>query len=291
MTVYIVAQGSYCENVAEELPPLKSLVKDVIGHAVPRTGRFTQLALIGAGAAGQDLPAHSAVYLSSGLGDVAATTEVLDAIYRDRQAPRPLSFIKTVSNAACFHVARELDIEGASIFVSNRYFAVEMCLKTALLDLQFGHIESALVGVVDIVVAPIAEHRERCGLPAGALLAEASHCLQLVAEPGPREVLAALESICQFPDRESLLHWWHQQPGDSVSSLALGQYMPPDEGAQWLAETGLPHFEYGQGIGHFDSRAGMLIREFIERGSQRLLYINRDPHGRYVAMLLARPGH
>lgn len=290
MTVFIVAQGAYCENVTSELPSLKSLVQDVIGHSVPRTGRFTQLALIGAGQAQQGLHSDTAVYLTSGLGDMAATTEVLDSIYRDRQAPRPLSFIRTVSNAACFHVARELGIAGASTFVSSRYFALERSLECASLDLTLGRMQAALVGVVDIVVAPIEEHRARLGLAADAMLAEASHFLQLVAEPGESEVLAALEAVRHFPDRESLQQWWQQLRDERISYLAFGQSMPDSEGEQWLSATGLAHFEYGHNVGYFDSRAGVLVSEFIARGSQRLLYLNRDPHGRYVAMLLDKPG-
>ena len=117
MKAYIVASGAYCENVTSELPPLKQAVNDSVGHSVRRVGRFIQLALIGAGRAATGLPAQSAVYLTSGRGDIGSTVETLDAIYRLEQAPRPVSFINSVSNAACFYIAQSLGLRGPGLFV------------------------------------------------------------------------------------------------------------------------------------------------------------------------------
>lgn len=288
MTVSIVDSGVYCENATDELPVLKQLVKESVGRDVRRIGRFIQLALIGAGRAATDLPANSAVYLSSGRGDMGAMVEVLDSIYRDRQSPRPLSFINTVSNAACFYVAQAMGTEGASSFIGNRYFALEMALKSALLDLETNRIDSALVGAVDMVVAPAAVHRERLGLPAAALMAEGSHWLQLQRDPGDRPVLATLTDIATFPDREALQHWLSDGLDGSEWTLATGQYLAPEEAAQWQVDTGFSALDYRADIGHFDSQAGRALCRFLEDGSGGLVYLNRDPRGRYVAVILKK---
>lgn len=286
MSCYIVGQGAYCENVGAQLLPLKPLLKETLGRSVQRIGRFTQLALIGAARAADELPAASALYLSSGVGDMGAMVEVLDAIYRDKQVPRPLSFVNTVSNAACFHVVKTLGLVGPSVFLGSRYFSLEVALQTAALDLQSERIESALVGVVDPVVAPVADHARRLGVETTVVLAEGSHWLQLVRSPGARPVLGRLEPVRQFADREAVLRWLSQASLPSETGLALGQYVGSEEAQEWRARLRLSAFDYGEGLGHFDSRAGLVVTAFVERKVPSLLYLNRDPHGRYVTMVM-----
>ena len=109
MTLLILSHGhEQIEQTQEPLPPLKERVRDVTGETVRRIGRFIQLSLIGAGHClhGQTAPAETAVYLSSGRGDLEVTLDVLTQMIVDGQPPKPLSFINTVSNSACYYVAR-----------------------------------------------------------------------------------------------------------------------------------------------------------------------------------------
>ncbi len=285
MTLYVVGQGSYCETAGDELPPLKQLVRESIGVDVRRVGRFIQLALIGAGRAAGELPRETALYLSSGRGDMGAMVGVLEAICAEGRSPRPLNFINTVSNAACFYVAQALGIEAASAFIGSRYFALENALASAALDMRYHGVSSALVGVVDMVVEPAGEHAERLGLAPGSELAEASHWLHLVREPGAKEVQGAIEDVYDFPDAQSLEAWLARQDlGDAV--LGAGQFLG-DEAGRWCEQLGLAAWSVPPS-GYFDSWSGRLFCDFLSRGSGRLLYLNRDPLGRHCAVLLRR---
>lgn len=287
MTSYIISSGHYCEAVTDDLPVLKLLVKQSTGEAVRRVGRFIQLALIGAGRTAQSLPPGAGLYLSSGRGDIEITTQVLNTIYQERQSPRPLDFINTVSNAACFYVAKILKLTGPSSFISHRYFSFEVALRSALLDLQFGVIPSALVGAVDLVTSPLDDHRERLQLSAKEKVAEASHWLQLVNEPGEHNVLAVIEQHQHFSSQQQLIAWLDQQT-DLPEHLALGQYT--DQNA-CLSINALQHcslIEDKNLPGHFDSRAGRIFCQFVDGDLPSLMYMNSDRHDRHVVFVLRR---
>ncbi|TNF35838.1 MAG: hypothetical protein EP312_02765, partial [Gammaproteobacteria bacterium] len=149
----ILAHSHLHHAVADEPPALKELVKEATGAHVRRIGRFIQLALIGAGRCTQQhaLPADTAVYLSSGRGDLEITLEVLKDMVEHGMPPKPLSFINTVSNSACFYIARTFGLHGRSQFVTRRHAPLESALQLAQLDLNQHTVNTALVGTVDIV--------------------------------------------------------------------------------------------------------------------------------------------
>ena len=285
MTLFVVGQGCYCEPAGAELPALKPLVKESIGADVRRVGRFIQLALIGAGRAAKGLPEDTAVYLSSGRGDMGAMVGVLEAICAEARSPRPLNFINTVSNAACFYVAQALGVEASSSFITSRYFALENTLASAALDMRYHGVDGALVGVVDMVVEPAEQHAQRLGYSSGTALAEGSHWLHLVREPGEREVVGTIEDVLSFVDRASLEAWLETE-ASSATAFGAGQYLG-EEVSSWRERLGLEPWSVPD-VGHFDSRAGRLFCDFFDRGSGRMLYVNRDPLGRYCAVILAR---
>ena len=146
----ILATGSYCESVDGDLPQLKALVEAATGSTVRRIGRFIQLALIGAGRCIKPgaAQANTGVYLASGRGDLEITLTVLRDIFERHEAPMPLSFINTVSNSACYYLARTLRISGPSAFATSRYSPFESALRLAGLDFARG-LTAALVGAVD----------------------------------------------------------------------------------------------------------------------------------------------
>lgn len=282
--MYIVGQGSYCDTIEGEAPVLKQLVRETIGKDVRRVGRFIQLALIGAGRAGTNAPVDTAVYLSSGRGDMGAMTEVLGAIFKEKRAPRPLSFINTVSNAACFYVSQSLGLEAASSFISSQYFSLESALQSVLVDAGAGRIDSALLGVVDAVVEPVSEHRQRLCLPEGAALAEASNWLQLCVSPGDRAILGCISEVQFFTSELTLHQWLAQLPTDETTTLALGLQLLPEK-QEWQSRTGLPVWE-SPAMGYLDCTSAVTICDFLLRGEGRLVHLNRDPLGRCAAIVV-----
>lgn len=277
----IYACGDYYD-AAEPPSDLKAAVAAAVGEPVRRIGRFIQLALIGAGRCTQALrpPANTGVYLCSGRGDLETTIEVMAGLFRDGQPPKPLSFVNTVSNAACFYVARTLQLQGRSNFVCNRYFAFESALQLALLDAELGVVTSALVGSVDAACMPLSDHRRRLGLAPNAPVGEGSHWLWLETEnpalPRRGELLAAH----YFGSLAALLEWLSQQaPSPQHCLFGAGQFL---DGAALVAiqeKIGLPVFDYRTGRAHYDSQSGAAIHEFLQRSppGAELLHVNANP--------------
>jgi|HigsolmetaAR202D_1030399.scaffolds.fasta_scaffold00150_34 hypothetical protein len=288
--IYIASCGDYFERIESDdsAVDLKALVAEAIGTPVRRIGRFIQLALIGAGRCAKQaaLPEDAAVYLGSGRGDLEVTIEVMHSIVRDGRAPKPLSFINTVSNAASFYVAQSLKLTSQSTFVCNRYFAFETMLQLAKLDLEQGVVTSALVGTVDVVVPPLAAHRMRLGLDADTPVADASHWLLLQTQPSSTP-LGRLLAAGHFTDAKALRVWLSDQTIDAQWKLATGQFMPRAEADEWQRALGLEVFDYLTGRPYYDSQSGAAIGEFLRREKGTLLHLNRDPSGRYQAMLVA----
>ena len=287
-SLYISAAADYVERIGTAPPTdLKPLVADAVGAPVRRIGRFIQLALIGAGRCAKQaqLASDTAVYLGSGRGDLEVTIEVMQALLRDGHAPKPLSFINTVSNAACYYVAQNLKLMGRSSFVCNRYFAFESVLQLAALDLQSG-VRSALVGTVDGVVPPLAGHRIRLGLSGDVEVADATHWIQLRSEPTPT-TLGRLLAAEHFVDRDALNAWLEKQSIDAGWLLATGQFMPTAEASEWSTQLRTERFEYRTARPYYDSQSGAVIGEYLRSGETRtLLHLNRDPSERYGVMVI-----
>jgi hypothetical protein len=294
MSWQIFAVGDHYHSVSEPLPELKALTQAATGKAFRRIGRFIQLALIGAArcAGQQSLPKETAVYLSSGRGDLELTLEIMTQLFRDGQTPKPLNFVNTVANAACFYLAQHLGLHSRSNFVGNRYFAFESVLQLAALDLSRGVVDSALVGGVDIATAPLAQHRHRLQLPIDAPIGEGSHWLWLGRIDPRRPRAGELVAARHFVDRESLLDWIREQSlSHEHCRIAAGQFVQADDFAAIQVASGLKNtFAARTPRGHYDSHSGGLINEFLSRAAlgDSLLHVNADNRCRYCAILVER---
>lgn len=294
MSAQVYASGE-CHLPTTDPPlDLKPLVKETTGEAVRRIGRFIQLALIGAGrcAKAAAVPPDTAVYFASGRGDFETTVEVMATLFRDGGAPKPLSFVNTVSNAACYYVARTLKLQSRSNFVCNRNLAFESVLQLALVEVESGAAASALVGSVDAVTMPLAEHRRRVHLPADAPLAEGSHWLWIGPARDDRPRLGEVLAVEQFSDAASLLAWIATQQLDAGNcAFSAGQFLDADAAQGLRTQAGLTQvFDYRAGRGHYSSQSGAAIAEFLASAppGARLLHVNADPADCFSAMLVSR---
>jgi hypothetical protein len=294
MSWQILATGDCHHAVSEPLPELKTLTQEATGKSIRRVGRFIQMALIGASrCVPGKLPADTAVYLTSGRGDLDLTLEIMTQLFRQAQTPKPLAFVNTVSNAACFYLAQHFGLQTRSNFVCSRRFAFESALELAALDLTLGHTSSALVGSVDIATSPLAEHRQRTGLPPDLGVGEGSHWLWLGQSDATRPRVGDLLAVEQFTDRASLLAWIVAQRLDAQQcQLAGGQFLRGEDLDFISATSGLRHaFAYRDGRGYYDSHSGAVIGEFLRRETKfaQLLHVNADDAGRYSALWVKRP--
>lgn len=288
----ILAHGHYSAAVTDTVPPpLKTLVKDTTGEAVRRVGRFIQLALIGAGRClqtstlqQQTLAPDTAVYLTSGRGDLETTLEVLTQMVEHGLPPKPLSFINTVSNSACFYVAKQFGLHGRNQFVTRRYAPLESALQLAALDLHSAAVHTALVGSVDICTEPLHDHRQRLGVAADTVIGEGSHWFLLAQRHAPDTALAVIDHVITLADRDAFTQWLlHQHtPPHASLALACGQHVDAAT-AHWL-HTSVQHQTIftAPETPWYDSHCGNTLGAFLQqKPAQTLLHIDVDPDGRF----------
>jgi len=289
--VFVHSYGSYQSSAEGELEPLKQLVIETTGKHVRRIGRFIQTALIGAGraAGGMDLPAETAVYLTSGRGDLEVTVDVMEKLFRDGSAPRPLNFINTVSNSACFYVARQLGLRGPSIFSCNKHFSFETALQLALLDFQRGAVTSALIGSIDIVAPPVRVHRLRLGFEPERPVGEGSHWYLL--STNPEGAIGQVIRSVFLPDRDTLIDRLPEIAGqEEDTAISFGQFLSAGDADYLTEKTGLPRFSYNRNWPYYDSQSGAALGEFMTSNDapSRLVHIDCDPAGRFGVMVANR---
>jgi hypothetical protein len=290
--IRILGLGGYCEAVDETPPDLAPLLGKSVGPSLRRMRRFIRLALLGATrCVGEGAPSpETGIFLTTGRGDFELTVEMIQQLVRDGEPPTPLSLINSVSNAACFYLARQFGLHGAGACVGGGYFGFETLLQLAQLDLELGRRAEALVGTTDMVIAPVPVHRRRLDRPDGAPIAEASHWLWLGAEAdaGPGPVLAGVEL---FTDREALLAWTSRLPIPTADTLfAAGQHLDPDAADELQRTLGLARaLDYRAGRPYYDCQAGAAAEVFLSGSDgSAMLHVNGDPHGRYAAFLVRR---
>ncbi|MCC7515941.1 MAG: hypothetical protein IT470_01230 [Pseudomonadales bacterium] len=299
----ILAHGHYSATVNDAVPPLKQLVKDTTGDAVRRVGRFIQLALIGAGrcAQGRSLPADTAIYLTSGRGDLEVTLDVLVQMIEHGLPPKPLSFINTVSNSACFYIAKQFQLHGRSQCVTRRYAPLESALQLAQLDLAEQAVSTALVGSVDICTEPLNDHRQRLTLDSDTPIGEGSHWFLLAHAHAPETALATIDHVVQLNSRAQLQTWLIEHTRHPRNcTLALGQHV--DNATRHWLHTLLPQYAAlpqctafeTDDLPWYDSHCGHTLGAFLQQtdgpssGIQTLLHIDSDADERFNLLQVSR---
>ncbi len=290
-TIQIYASGDYYHVVDEALPELKEIIHQVTGKSFRRIGRFIQLAMIGAAHCTQlSVPSDTAVYLASGRGDLELTIDIMRDLFICGQTPKPLRFVNTVNNAACFYVAQLLKLESRSNYICNRYFAFESAMQIAATDLLMNNIPSALIGSVDLCTAPLTEHKQRLYLASETKIAEASHWLWLGKSDQSKPRVGELLDVQHFADRDILIAWANAHSHNQLA-LSRGQFV---NDVDWnFFATHIEHnqiFDYRINRGHYDSQSGAVIGEFLRSDSPAttLIHFNADTEGRYSIMVVRR---
>jgi hypothetical protein len=297
--IIVRAKGDYFAPVTDKVADLRVVAQEALGKPVRRIGRFIQLALIGAArcAGAASLPPDTAVYLGSRRGDLEVTIEVMEQMFRDGQAPKPLSFINTVSNAACFYIAKSFELHGRSSYLSNVWLPWETALHSAVLDLQAGVTRSALVGCVDAPADPLDVHRRRLRLPPDAPIADASHWLWLESvhdASTPASGLAMIDGVELFSSRDRLEAWITTRALDVKRTIfAAGQHLPAADVRSLMSRLDLGRgWEPQRGLAYTDSLAAYAVSDVLGRwdelGADALLQVSAGPDGEAAAVLLRR---
>lgn len=171
----------YYHRLEGEFPSIEGRLTAVTRERYRRIDRFVQLALMGAAecARKHTLAPDCGLYLSSGVGPIGSNVLVQDAIHRDSRMPMPFSFVNTLGSSACYHVVKELDINGEAVMVARGSASFSTALTCAYADLASGVVSQVLVGAVEECMIPGDRHRALLRLDAETAVAEGTHWMLL----------------------------------------------------------------------------------------------------------------
>ncbi len=222
--LYIYSSSNFHHKIERELPALKPTLLKVSGKKIRRIDRLTQLALIGAFQCkpSYEFSANTGLYMSSIYGSLNNTAQVLAEIYQAGELPRPSIFMNTVSNAACFYLAKYFGLLTNNQFVTRDHFTLEAALKLASLDLEIGNVEAALVGVVCEVGEDLNVHRQRFQINEKYCLAEGSHWLYLAHHRNDAQAIAKITHIAEPLSKQELDAYLVSNIGESHVSTKIG---------------------------------------------------------------------
>ncbi len=153
--IYIHAVGLHNTIPDQQLPDLKSELKILSGKVYRRLDHFVELAIIGAhkAVAESEISSETAIYMTSGQGDIMVFDRVRRQRYFDKMMSKPVDFVNLSSNTAGFYVASHLGLNGKNLFLQHHHFPVQMALLLALIDITSGKERAILVGGVDEWIA------------------------------------------------------------------------------------------------------------------------------------------
>jgi hypothetical protein len=186
-------------------PELEARINKMSGKRFRRLGRFIQLALCGAVEAVQKAkttlpPDRTGIFMASGLGNMSDFLPFSHAIFGDPGFhPSAIQFASSVGNAGAFHIADALGTTAPIIALCQDEVSFEAALLNAVSLIDAGDIDFAVVGSVDMVMPPVADHLARMGygreeaVAKGLKLSEGSAWFVL-GKPGPDDV-ATLEAL------------------------------------------------------------------------------------------------
>lgn len=114
-----------------------------------RIDRLIFQALLGAAAIKEHIRSDCGLYLASRHPARPTMIALLEAVCVQHKQPKPFEFVNSVSNAAGFHVAQQLGLEGPNLFIGGGPRAWSQLLGLAQVDLHDGVVSQALLLMVD----------------------------------------------------------------------------------------------------------------------------------------------
>jgi hypothetical protein len=120
-------------------------LKRQLDAAPRRTDRLTLLSLLAVQPIRQQLQSDCGLYVASVNPDEKNMQELLESVCIQQMAPKPFQFVNSVSNAAGFHLAKALQLQGPNLFISAGAQVWDNLLRLAGLDLRLGLSQALLI--------------------------------------------------------------------------------------------------------------------------------------------------
>ncbi|WP_339458681.1 hypothetical protein [Pseudomonas sp. EA_105y_Pfl2_R69] len=134
---------------------LKAALGQWLDSPPRRIDRLILQCLLAAAPLKAQIRSNCGLYLASAHPARATMGALLEAVCVQHKQPKPFEFVNSVSNAAGFHIAQQLGIDGPNLFIGAGEQVWAQLQALANLDLQDGLIEQALLLVCD-------EHGDFC---------------------------------------------------------------------------------------------------------------------------------
>ncbi|MDX1298199.1 MAG: hypothetical protein R3260_08135 [Pseudomonas sp.] len=128
---------------------LKTALSQWLDSPPRRIDRLILQCLLAAAPLKTQVRSNCGLYLASAHPARATMGALLETVCVQHKQPKPFEFVNSVSNAAGFHIAQQLGIEGPNLFIGAGEQVWAHVQALANLDLQDGLIEQALLLVCD----------------------------------------------------------------------------------------------------------------------------------------------
>ncbi|MDO9618348.1 MAG: hypothetical protein Q7J43_11780 [Pseudomonas sp.] len=128
---------------------LKTALGQWLDNPPRRIDRLILQCLLAAAPLKSRVRSNCGLYLASAHPARATMGALLEAVCVQHKQPKPFEFVNSVSNAAGFHIAQQLGIDGPNLFIGAGEQVWPQLLSLANLDLQDGLIEQALLLLCD----------------------------------------------------------------------------------------------------------------------------------------------
>lgn len=128
---------------------LKAALGTYLSSPPRRTDRLTLLALLAAAPLKAHMQADSGLYLAATYPARQNMFALLENVCAQQRLPKPFEFVNSVSNAAGFHVAQQLGLQGPNLFIGAGPQVWGHLLDLAGNDLERAQVRQALVLLVE----------------------------------------------------------------------------------------------------------------------------------------------
>ncbi len=280
--IYIHAIGIHNTIPDNQLPDLKSELKALSGKVYRRIDHFIQLAIIGAHKAAAELdPApQTAIYMTSGQGDIMVFDRVRRQRYFQKMLSKPVDFVNLSSNSAGFYVATHLGLNGKNLFLLHHHFPVQTTLLAAQNELNLGQQKAILVGGVDEWIPKSELAKKLLGVDEVTILGEGSNWLLLKAEAEAALATFALEpgTLNKIELQRLLLSV------EAGTFLAFSSRFSAAEVAEIMVmNKGCKRYHYEASCAYYETLPLYVLNRFLHQEQGKLIHLDVSK-GRYMFM-------
>ena len=251
---------------------VKMLCREVAAKFVRRTDRFIQLGILGVAQISQKqtISENTALYLTSGQGNIAVFKRLCDYRFIEKSPPKPVDFINSLSNTAGFYIAQFLGLNSKNNNIYHHGFAAEMALILAQCDLNLNKEKQVLVGGVDQFYEPVEIAKQYLGIKSDVALGEGSNWMLL--NNCREDAQASIEVITEVMVFEQVQDFIAREVDDSQLAFALR--CPDALVNRLMTNNAQKRFSYESHVNFYETVVLYALNHFIETEKGLLLFVD-----------------